>query len=64
MITIRRQCMDRAAEDNGSQWDANATAAEMRRQGYEVTIEDGDWGASYSADTADEHEAMMGLADD
>ena len=61
MITIRRECMDRAAAENGSQWDAEATAAEMRRQGYAVCLVDGDWGASYTADTADEHAAMMDI---
>ena len=64
MITIRRECMDRAATENGSKWDAEATAAEMRRQGYEVQMADGDWSASYYADTEAEHDAMMGLADD
>ena len=63
MITIRRQCMDRAAAENGSRWDAETTAAGMRQIGHDVQIVEGDWGASYTADTDDEHAAMLSLED-
>lgn len=63
MITIRKECMDRAARENGSKWDADTTAAELRRQGYAVEVVPGDWGASYFADTEAEHNAVMSLED-
>jgi hypothetical protein len=55
--------MDRAAAENGSRWDAETTAAGMRQIGHDVQIVEGDWGASYTADTDDEHAAMLSLED-
>ena len=63
MITIRKQCMNRAAEENGSRWTAENTAMAMREMGFSVEIIDGDWGTSYHVDTEDEHQAMLQLED-
>ena len=55
--------MDRAADGNGSRYDAETTAATLADMGYDVQIIDGDWGASYYAETDDEHCAVMSLED-
>ena len=59
MITIRKQSMDRAAEENGSRWDADTTEQWLRDNGLDVQVVDGDWGPTYYADTDEEHDVLM-----
>lgn len=62
-IRIRQQCWDRVTEALGG-LDSEEAAQALRGQGYEVEIIDGDWGASYYADTEGEHNAVQDLSDD
>lgn len=62
MIKIGQQCWDRAAEEMGG-IDAEAAAEMLRKHGYDVEVINGDWGASYRADTDDEHDAIQNLPD-
>ena len=60
MITIRQQCWDRATAELGG-LDSQQAADALIAQGYAVDIVDGDWGASYLADTEAEHYAVQSL---
>lgn len=61
-IRIRQQSWERATAELGG-LDVHEAAAALCAQGYDVEIIDGDWGASYLADTEDEHEAVRCLSD-
>ena len=60
MIKIRQQCWDRAATELGV-LDSQQAADALIAQGFAVEIVDGDWGASYHAETDDEHNAVQSL---
>ena len=61
-IRIRQQCWDRATEEMGG-LNAEQAAKALIEQGYGVELMDGDWGASYHADTEDEHNAVQDLSE-
>jgi hypothetical protein len=59
-IYIRQQCWNRVAQQLKSM-DADEVADKLRKLGHDVEIIDGDMGASYVADSADEHNALREL---